>query len=343
MTNKITNRKAFTLAEVLITIGIIGVVAAMVIPNLVHNVEEKGWTTSSAVFERKLEESLRVMNTADQLAGSQTTEEFVEKLGKYMKISKTCDNNNLNKCFKENFVDAEKHEIRLQELKTARQMAVSDYGTNTIGVQFANGVSALLAYNKECVGDPFNDDIPVMSCVSLIYDTNGTGKPNQLSKDMNTINTSNNLGVIATINGVKVTGIAKAGTYPVVDCANTDNKYCYGSKSYDNDYWAGAAQYCGGKEKMASEDELTKIAKYLYNDENLDGSVAYPNSVATTVDKDNLTKLNSYGFPNPTFSVWSSNVYSSTLVYYRYFHSTSTYRHYYSRSYSNFMAVCTKQ
>ena len=52
----------------------------------------------------------------------------------------TCDNNNLNKCFKENFVDAEKHEIRLQELKTARQMAVSDYGTNTIGVMFANGV-----------------------------------------------------------------------------------------------------------------------------------------------------------------------------------------------------------
>ena len=34
--------KAFTLAEVLITLEIIGVVAAMTIPNLVQNYPEKG-------------------------------------------------------------------------------------------------------------------------------------------------------------------------------------------------------------------------------------------------------------------------------------------------------------
>ena len=35
------NRKAFTLAEVLITLGIIGVVAAMTIPNLTHKIKSK--------------------------------------------------------------------------------------------------------------------------------------------------------------------------------------------------------------------------------------------------------------------------------------------------------------
>ncbi len=35
------NREAFTLAEVLITLGVIGVVAAMTIPNLVNNYQEK--------------------------------------------------------------------------------------------------------------------------------------------------------------------------------------------------------------------------------------------------------------------------------------------------------------
>ena len=244
-----------------------------------------------------------------------------------------------------NLTDAEKKAIRLDELKTARQMAVSDYGTNTIGVQFANGVSAILAYDPNCAATPYNSSFAVMGCVSLIYDTNGTGRPNQLSKDMNTINTSNNLGVIATINGVKVTGIAKAGTYATVDCTNTsgpDYKYCEGSTSYDNDYWAGAAKYCGGKSNMASEEDLQKIASFLYSptfittNDKVEGLV---------VNNDNLTKLNSYGFPNPSFSVWSSNV-SSAGASFRHFSSTSTrrsngYRD--GRGLSGLMAVCTKQ
>lgn len=36
-------RAAFTLAEVLITLGIIGIVAAMTIPNLIYNYQKKVW------------------------------------------------------------------------------------------------------------------------------------------------------------------------------------------------------------------------------------------------------------------------------------------------------------
>ena len=53
----------FTLAEVLITLGIIGVVAAITIPTLVSNYKQRAWDTAANVFERKLEESLKAMNT----------------------------------------------------------------------------------------------------------------------------------------------------------------------------------------------------------------------------------------------------------------------------------------
>lgn len=54
---KIKNNKAFTLAEVLITIGIIGVVAAMTIPTLLSNYTKKRTIT-------KLQRAISVLNQA---------------------------------------------------------------------------------------------------------------------------------------------------------------------------------------------------------------------------------------------------------------------------------------
>ncbi|MBQ8167804.1 type II secretion system protein, partial [bacterium] len=51
--NLITSAKrGFTLAEVLITLAIIGVVAAMTIPTLVANYQQRSWDTASSVFNR---------------------------------------------------------------------------------------------------------------------------------------------------------------------------------------------------------------------------------------------------------------------------------------------------
>ena len=55
--------KGFTLAEVLITLAIIGVVAAMTIPTLVAEYNQKSWDTASTVFNRRLGEALAMMNT----------------------------------------------------------------------------------------------------------------------------------------------------------------------------------------------------------------------------------------------------------------------------------------
>ena len=89
----------FTLAEVLITLAIIGIVAALTIPTLVQNYQERAWNTASQVFEKKLEEALKVMNTQASLAGYKTTEDFVHALSKHMKITKVCKSDNITSCF----------------------------------------------------------------------------------------------------------------------------------------------------------------------------------------------------------------------------------------------------
>ena len=52
-----TRKFGFTLAEVLITLAIIGIVAAMTIPTLIANYQERSWNTAATVFDRKLTEA----------------------------------------------------------------------------------------------------------------------------------------------------------------------------------------------------------------------------------------------------------------------------------------------
>ena len=56
-----SRKKAFTLAEVLITLGIIGVVAALTIPTLIQNYQEKAIVT-------KLKQSMSLFNQAFKMA-----------------------------------------------------------------------------------------------------------------------------------------------------------------------------------------------------------------------------------------------------------------------------------
>lgn len=92
-------QKAFTLAEVLITLAIIGVVAAVTMPTLIAKYQEKAWKTSADVFDRKLTEALNLMNTNDELVGYKNTEEFVQAFSKYVKIAKVCNEDNLDSCW----------------------------------------------------------------------------------------------------------------------------------------------------------------------------------------------------------------------------------------------------
>ena len=116
--------KGFTLAEVLITLATIGIVAALTIPTLVQNYQTKAWNTASEVFQRKLEESLKVMNVQGTLAGYTTTEAFVDELSKHIKITRICDNDDITTCFADKVTwgkeGQETEEVDMSEIKTAK-------------------------------------------------------------------------------------------------------------------------------------------------------------------------------------------------------------------------------
>ena len=116
-------KAAFTLAEVLITLAIIGVVAA--------------WSTSASVFERKLEEALKTMNTQQSLAGYKNTADFVAELGKHFKINKVCQNSDIKSCFNENITweiidissGSKSEKIVMPEIKTAADLGQDDWNS----------------------------------------------------------------------------------------------------------------------------------------------------------------------------------------------------------------------
>jgi len=346
--------RAFTLAEVLITLGIIGVVAAMTIPTLVANYQEKSWNTSAQVFERKLTEALRVMNTQQTLAGHTTTQSFVDELAKHFKIVKTCDSNNLKNCVEENITwniidisngGSESETLNLANLKTAADLGKADWGTETIGVQFANGTTAIMAYDPSCRQDPYSNQVTGMSCISMIYDTSGGKSPNATSKDVRAYN--NKIANCAFKSGSTCFGQPfkpEAHVWNACDGngVSTDKAdlafmqkygltYCLRSDYGTNDYWAGAVATCGGVDKMATTAQLVDIATYIYG-------IAVTSTGTTSCPKDdsgnyitcrNESKTLSLGFnftSGSSFIVWPGEEASSHVVYGRRFSSTSSGR-----------------
>jgi len=370
LSNLVPLKSGFTLAEVLITLGIIGVVAAMTIPTLVADYQERSYNTAATTFERKLGEALKVMNTQQTLAGHTTTESFVDELKKHIKVTKTCANDKLMDCFESEVFwgsgDATPEAVDMNTVKTSKNFGQKDWQeTNVIGVQFANGVSALIAYNKDAKQDPYSNQIVNISggsdgkkgsvslgttALAILYDTNGFKSPNKSAKDLRSINvTKLGKGCFAEANGVC---IAMAPQVPTPHKWNAcqsdgtstdpeDQKFMsdYGIKcmnpSYGtNDYWAGAVELCGGTDKMASMAQLAEIANYVYN---TSGIGAKQDVSSLTFD---ATKASELGLPSPSFYLWSGEESSSYFAYFRSFNSTLTSWLYNDRNYSNPLAVC---
>ncbi|MBR1425611.1 type II secretion system protein, partial [bacterium] len=85
-------KAAFTLAEVLITLAIIGVVAALTLPTLIAKVNEKVDQNQIKVTRAKLFQGIKMLDLHGGVNNTySSTAEFVEELSKYMKITKICD------------------------------------------------------------------------------------------------------------------------------------------------------------------------------------------------------------------------------------------------------------
>ncbi|MDR1327192.1 MAG: type II secretion system GspH family protein [Heliobacteriaceae bacterium] len=242
-------KKAFTLAEVLITLGIIGVVAALVMPGLVQDWREKAYSTAKEVFNNRLEEATRQMNVNEALTGYSSTEAFVNELKKYLKILQVCPTDPSG-CFAATVTNGDGSEIvETKNLKNSSDLNEGNWGTKALGIGLINGYTAILSYNPECsIGDITAPGSQTTSCLSLVYDINGKAKPNKIGKDVYTLNAN----IFNSCNGTKIGNL----------CVLVENEEylpidtCDGTSEYDKDfttsvdsrcsinYWAGAKKHC---------------------------------------------------------------------------------------------------
>ena len=334
---------AFTLAEVLITLAIIGIVATMTIPTLVANYQNKAWNTSAQVFERKLEEALKTMNTQQVLAGYSNTVDFVAELGKHFKINKVCKNDDIMSCFEDKvYWGKNELEVSTENVKTAAGLGQHDWDTETIGVQFANGTSGIIAYNPDCKENPYTNQFTGTSCLALLYDTTGFKTPNADGKDLRYINVTEIDGhkpCSFEINGTCYTApftptpITKAECEGLKD--NLEIKECY----FDDDYWGGAVKACGGVTKMATMAQLAEIANYLYNTSGIDED----DTSSLQMDTEKAAELG-FNLSSGYLYVWSGeedNSYGTGyLASRRYFGSSGTSAGPGYRNFSNHQVVC---
>ena len=288
--NNLSTKKnfAFTLAEVLITITIIGVVAAMTIPNLLTDINQKKYNSMSGNFQRKLGEALRVMNSQNTLRGHTSTMSFVNELGKNFKIVKVCDT--VTECFPAKFKKSSGTVVDTSTLTDATSIGKT-YGTETVGVEFVNGVRAIIAYNpnytlqsnKDIVSFTKKNKTVQMNTdvISIIFDVSEDDS-NTIGEDIFTFNT--NLGTGTTACEHKQIGkyycIEDLGPSESISCQFDDmnQEFCGESRSGSAwDYWAGAQKMCRniGME-LASKEDLEKL--YALHNEGFEGADVIPSS-----------------------------------------------------------------
>ena len=350
--NKITHSggkmrfKAFTLAEVLITLAIIGVVAAMTIPTLIANYQERAWNTASLVFQRKLGDALTIMNSQGTLAGYSSTDDFVAELARHMKISKICRNDDLTSCFPDK-VFWGNEEVDMTKVKTVKNFGRDDWeNTDLIGAMFADGTAGLIAYNKDCKQDPYSNRVITISkdtgigtdCLAVLYDTTGFKTPNTNLKDLRGLNVLSLAGNSCAfeINGTCFTAPFTPAPLTMAECEKLKDNLGIKRCDIDDDYWAGAVKACGGVSKMPTMAQLADIANYVYN---TSGIGAQTEKESLKLDYDKVAELGFTATQGSELYVLSGEEYIFH-AYNRYFGPTKTYYGAGTRGYSNQQALC---
>lgn len=176
---KKVTQNAFTLAEVLITIGIIGVVASLSVPTIMGNYQKKTYVTSLHKVYNEISQAIeQVMTdknaeTIDE-AGLTTQAALNEWVQTYFRVSHNCQGDS-TKCMAPN--------NQYKKLKKSS----SNYMTTRTGHNYFGLSSG--AVIRPLLGKEGNKRF------NLLVDTNGKNAPNTLGRDVFFIGVYNNGGI----------------------------------------------------------------------------------------------------------------------------------------------------
>ena len=354
----------FTLAEVLITLGIIGVVAAVTMPTLVTNIQERVRKEQVRTVKYKFTKATDKMNSLGKIGKYESTEAFVNELRKHMSIAKICDRNHLGECWGgASFTNANGSKTyTVADLKTGKSLEALQFNsgnTDTVGIVTGDGTPIILTYGKECQAldetkqytwstvDGKPETNATAGCVSMVFDINGAKGPNKVGTDVRTMNS--------------LLGMVNLGTgYPALtqaECTKYKNELgiqnCYdgsdegSNNKQDVDKWAGAVKACHDLGlHLPSPATLAQIATLQFGVpiDTTEG-VAFNQSTCdryTYMSCKFPPSTDEYSSPVSNFSgyYWSSQEGSAAAAYKRSFIETSLSDYGYYYRYISDYAVC---
>ena len=189
----------------MITLGIIGVVAAITLPALIENVTERKNSERHANIVYKVTQAMDIMKAHGELSGTYpSTEAFVDELQKYLKVSKRCDSNHIADCWPtEKVIDGDGNEFEVSKAKKGKNLSLNT-DTNNVGLILADGASIILNYNPD--GGKIDDTDPLVAVkkslpvgggrskefvytsnatasIDFVTDVNGSAHPNKETSD----------------------------------------------------------------------------------------------------------------------------------------------------------------
>ncbi len=216
--NKEVFARAFTLAEILITLGIVGVVAVLTIPSVMKNYKNRMYTaqlekvysqisnaTSAIMADERVDD---FYETRAGVAAQMANGEYVAGLPYFF--------NTYFKTIKKNCIDGDEPCAKsgADTYKTIGGSAVGGFSANTYCIQTANGATICGFYN------------PNNKCMSLAVDVNGLEAPNIAGRDLFSMDIHRN-GSISDYNsgcadnsfGCAASGCTKGNTGGVYDAS----------------------------------------------------------------------------------------------------------------------------
>lgn len=160
-------KSCFTLAEVLITLGIVGVVATMTMPSLLANKQEKELITAWKKGYSDISNAALLMSQHQEDLTSE--QKIGEAFAKYLKVDKVCEAKKAREqgCWKEN-TPVYKYD------RSIHVSSIDDIAGGTTCMNLTNG-------GTFCID---TDDSSVPKVAMLYYDVNGVKKPNRVGVDI---------------------------------------------------------------------------------------------------------------------------------------------------------------
>ena len=271
----------FTMAEILLSLTIIGVVAAITLPSLTGNINERTWNTQRKALYARFSQAIALMpalngygTLTEDESGSVTedtaAETFVTSgLSKVMKINNICDHEHLEDCgIASSYTTLGASKIttpqtlydlndKFQSASAYGLSAYSAINTNAAAFETQNGESIITYYNPSCRTEYLSHETQSSTlntfgfpqttmCANFIYDLNGTKGPNTFGKDV---------GFITVFNSVDSIVVAPMPS-------STTNAKFEGS---ENMVWQNAAKACTQQDSESRMPNIDEASAMLIN------------------------------------------------------------------------------